>query len=209
MKLHITPQQFEELIKRSYNLDIIYLLKLIEEQYDITPLYKDSMKIASLYQSLIRKGLITDTDEKLTVLGKDLLEFVGAQGGKKIIKRKPATTDFEEWYKSYPGTDSFEYKGKTFKGTRAIRKGKDECRLKFDKILLEGDYTAEQLIAALKYEVLQKKESSVETNTNRLTFMQNSVTYLNQRSFEAYIELINEGNQVELAPDKPEGGTDI
>lgn len=209
MKLHITPQQFEELIKRSYNLDIIYLLKLIEEQYDITPLYKDSMKIASLYQSLIRKGLITDTDEKLTVLGKDLLEFVGAQGGKKIIKRKPATTDFEEWYKSYPGTDSFEYKGKTFKGTRAIRKGKDECRLKFDKILLEGDYTAEQLIAALKYEVLQKKESSVETNTNRLTFMQNSVTYLNQRSFEAYIELINEGSQVEIAPDKPEGGTDI
>ena len=209
MKLHITPQQFEELIKRSYNLDIIYLLKLIEEQYDITPLYKDSMKVASLYQSLIRKGLITDTDEKLTVLGKDLLEFVGAQGGKKIIKRKPATTDFEEWYKSYPGTDSFEYKGKTFKGTRAIRKGKDECRLKFDKILLEGDYTAEQLIAALKYEVLQKKESSIETNSNRLTFMQNSVTYLNQRSFEAYIELINEGNQVEVAPDKPEGGTDI
>jgi hypothetical protein len=209
MKLHITPQQFEELIKRSYNLDIIYLLKLIEEQYDISPLYKDSMKIASLYQSLIRKGLITDTDEKLTVLGKDLLEFVGAQGGKKIIKRKPATTDFEEWYKSYPGTDSFEYKGKTFKGTRAIRKGKDECRLKFDKILLEGDYTAEQLIAALKYEVLQKKESSVETNSNRLTFMQNSVTYLNQRAFEAYIELINEGNQVEVAPDKPEGGTDI
>jgi hypothetical protein len=209
MKLHITPQQFEELIKRSYNLDIIYLLKLIEEQYDISPLYKDSMKIASLYQSLIRKGLITDTDEKLTVLGKDLLEFVGAQGGKKIIKRKPATTDFEEWYKSYPGTDSFEYKGKIFKGTRAIRKGKDECRLKFDKILLEGDYTAEQLIAALKYEVLQKKESSVETNSNRLTFMQNSVTYLNQRAFEAYIELINEGNQVEVAPDKPEGGTDI
>ena len=209
MKLHITPQQFEELIKRSYNLDIIYLLKLIEEQYDITPLYKDSMKVASLYQSLIRKGLITDTDEKLTVLGKDLLEFVGAQGGKKIIKRKPATTDFEEWYKSYPGTDSFEYKGKTFKGTRAIRKGKDECRLKFDKILLEGDYTAEQLIAALKYEVTQKKESSIETNSNRLTFMQNSVTYLNQRAFEAYIELINEGNQVEVAPDKPEGGTDI
>lgn len=209
MKLHITPQQFEELIKRSYNLDIIYLLKLIEEQYDITPLYKDSMKVASLYQSLIRKGLITDTDEKLTVLGKDLLEFVGAQGGKKIIKRKPATTDFEEWYKSYPGTDSFEYKGKTFKGTRAIRKGKDECRLKFDKILLEGDYTAEQLIAALKYEVTQKKESSIETNSNRLTFMQNSVTYLNQRSFEAYIELINEGNRVEVAPDKPEGGTDI
>lgn len=209
MKLHITPHQFEELIKRSYNLDLIYLLKLIEEQYDITPLYKDSMKIGSLYQSLVRKGLITETDDKLTVLGKDLLEFVGTKDSTKIIKRKPATTDFEEWYKSYPGTDTFEYKGKTFKGTRAIRKGKDECRLKFDKILLEGDYTAEQLIAALKYEVLQKKESSIATNSNRMTFMQNSVTYLNQRAFESYIELINQGVEVEQAPDKPEGGTDI
>jgi hypothetical protein len=209
MKLHITPQQFEELIKRSYNLDIIYLLKLVEEQYDITPLYKDSMKVSALYQSLIRKGLITETDEKLTMLGKDLLEFVGAKDSKRIIKRKPATTDFEEWWKTYPGTDSFEYKGKTFKGTRAIRKGKDECRLKFDKIILEGDYTAAQLISALNYELMQKKESSVATNSNRMTFMQNSVTYLNQRAFEAYIELINDGATIEEAPDKPEGGTDI
>jgi hypothetical protein len=209
MKLHITPQQFEELIKRSYNLDIIYLLKLIEEQYDIAPLYADSMKLSALYQSLIRKGLITETDEKLTVLGKDLLEFVGAKDSKKIIKRKPATTDFEEWWKTYPGTDSFEYKGKTFKGTRAIRKGKYECRLKFDKILLEGDYTAAQLIAALNYELLQKKESSIDTNSNRMTFMQNSVTYLNQRAFEPYIELISDGSVVEESPDKPEGGTDI
>jgi hypothetical protein len=182
---------------------------MIEEQYDITPLYKDSMKIGSLYQSLIRKGLITETDDKLTVLGKDLLEFVGTTDSKKIIKRKPATTDFEEWWKNYPGTDSFEYKGKVFKGTRAIRKGKDECRLKFDKIILEGEYTAAKLIDALKYEVLQKKETSAATNTNRMTFMQNSVTYLNQRAFEAYIELINEGATIEEAPNKPEGGTDI
>jgi hypothetical protein len=57
--MHITPQIFKELIIRSYNLDLIYLLKLIEEQYDIQPLYEDSMKISALYQSLIRRGLIT------------------------------------------------------------------------------------------------------------------------------------------------------
>jgi len=44
--------------------------------------------------------------------------------------------------------------------------GKDECRLKFDKIILEGEYTAAQLISALNYELLQKKESSVATNSN-------------------------------------------
>lgn len=209
MKLNIDPQQFEELIKKGYNLDIIYLLKLIDEQYDVSPLCAGSMKIDSVYQSLIRKGLITKDDEKLTLIGKDLLEFMNAKSSGKIIRRKPATTDFEEWWKTYPGTDSFEYKGKTFKGTRAIRLHKDDCRMKFDKILLEGDYTAAQLIAALNYEVIQKKENSVASNSNRLTFMQGSSVYLNQRAFEPFIELINEGATVDIAPQKPQGGTDI
>lgn len=209
MKLNVTPEQFEELIKRGYNLDTIFLLKLIDEQYDVSFLCEGSMKIASVYQSLVRKALITDVDEKLTLLGRDLLEFMNAKSDTKIVRRKPATTDFEEWWKTYPGTDSFEYKGKKFTGTRATRKGKDECRLKFDKIILEGEYTAAQLIAALNYELLQKKESSVATNSNRMTFMQNSVTYLNQRAFEAYIELINDGAKVDVAPQKPTGGTDI
>jgi hypothetical protein len=45
--------------------------------------------------------------------------------------------------------------------------------------------------------VLQKKESSLKNSTNKLTYMQNSLTYLNQRSFEPFIELIKEGNKVE------------
>jgi hypothetical protein len=208
MKLNVNPQQFEELIKKGYNLDVIFLLKLIDEQYDVSPLCDGSMKIASVYHSLIRKGLITD-DDKLTTPGRDLLEFMNTKGGARIIKKKPATTDFEEWWKSYPGTDSFEYKGKTFKGTRSLRLYKDDCRLKFDKIILEGEYTAQQLIAALNYEVLQKKEASVATNSNRLTFMQGSVVYLNQRTFEPFIELINEGVKLDIAPQKPTGGTDI
>lgn len=209
MKLTVTPEQFEELIKRGYNLDIIYLLKLVDEQYDVGPLCKDSMRIAAIYQSLIRKGLITENDEKLTLVGRDLLDFLNIKGGAKIIKRKPPTTDFEEWWKLYPGTDSFEYKGRKFTGTRAIRKGKDECRLKFDKIMLEGEYTAQQLIDALKYEIKQKKESSIATSSNRMTFMQNSVTYLNQRAFEAYIELINTGEEIKESSEKPKGTTDI
>ena len=86
---------------------------------------------------------------------------------------------------------------------------KEDCRLKFDKILLEGEYTAQQLIEALNYEVLQKKENSITTNSNRLTFMQGSSVYLNQRSFEPFIELIKEGAKVDIAPQKPKGGTDI
>jgi len=208
MKLNVTPQQFEELIRKGYNIDVIFLLKLIDEQYDVSPLCDGSMKIGSVYHSLIRKALIT-TDDKLTTAGRDLLDFMNTKGGARIIKKKPATTDFEEWWKTYPGTDSFEYKGKTFKGTRSLRLYKDDCRLKFDKIILEGEYTAQQLIAALNYELLQKKEASIATNSNRLTFMQGSVVYLNQRTFEPFIELINDGAKIDIAPQKPQGGTDI
>ena len=48
MKLHITPEKFEELIKKSYSLDIIYLLKLIEAEYDVVPLYEDSMRLSAI-----------------------------------------------------------------------------------------------------------------------------------------------------------------
>ena len=133
-----------------------------------------------------------------------MLVFLDTKTDVKIIRRKPATTDFEEWWKTYPGTDSFEYKGKSFKGTRALRLHKDDCRLKFDKILLEGEYTASQLIAALNFEILQKKETSITENTNRLKFMQGSSVYLNQRSYEPFIELINDGATITEAKLKPQ-----
>lgn len=208
MNLKVTPYHFEELIKKSYSLDLIFLLKLIEEQHDITPLCQGSMKIAALRQTLVRKGLITEAEEKITTLGQELIKFIDTKEPKKIVKKKPATTEFEEWWKAYPGTDTFTHNGKRFSGNRGLRQNKDECRLKFDKILLEGEYTAAELTEALKFDVLQKKENSVKTGTNRLTYMQNSLTYLNQRSYEPFIELIKDGAKVQEAP-KIVGGTDI
>jgi hypothetical protein len=74
--------------------------------------------------------------------------------------------------------------------------------------LSEGEYTADDLVAALEFEVLQKKENSVKTGTNKMTYMQNSMTYLNQRTFEPFIELVKEGMTV-VETNKPTGGTDI
>jgi hypothetical protein len=89
-----------------------------------------------------------------------------------------------------------------------MRVKKDDCKVKLYAILAEGEYTIKEMIAALEYEVLQKKENSVKTKTNRLTFMQNSLTYLNQRTFEPFIELIREGKTVVEEP-IVRGGTDI
>ena len=209
MKLNLSPWHFEELIKKSYSLDHIFLLKLIEQQIDIQPLCDGSMKIAALLSGLIRKGLISEHDEKITTVGKELLTFIDSKEEKKIVKQKPATTEFNDWWLSYPGTDTFTHKGKTFAGSRTLRQNRDECRLKYDKILLEGEYTSSQLVEALKFDVLQKKEASLKENTNKLTYMQNSFTYLNQRSYEPFIELINSGITVKETQKPSSGSTDI
>lgn len=207
MKLNLSPWHFQELIKKSYSLDHIFLLKLVHENYDISSLSEDSMKIAALEQGLIRKGLITENGA-LTTIGVELLSFLDSKQQTKLVKRKSATSDFEEWYKAFPGTDTFTHKGKTFTGSRSLRQNPADCRIKFDKILIEGEYTAKELIDALKYDVLQKKEASVKENTNKLKYMQNSLTYLNQRSYEPYIELIREGITIKESS-VPSGGTDI
>ena len=207
MKIHITPKMFQELIKKSYNLDLVYLLKMIDEQYDVQPLYEDSMKIAALYQSLIRKGLITKDEEKLTTVGKSLLEYVRNSEDNKIVKRKPITTDFEEWWKNYPTTDTWSLDRHKFKGTRALRRGKEECRRKFKAIIEEGDYTAQQLTKALKYEVDVKVQRSIKERKNIMSFMQGSITYLNQRTFEAFIELMDQ--EKDNPPESASGPTDI
>jgi hypothetical protein len=64
----------------------------------------------------------------------------------------------------------------------------------------------DDLVKALEFDVLQKKENSLKTGTNKLTYMQNSLTYLNQRSFEPFIELIRQNSIIE---EQTMGGTDI
>ena len=206
MKLNLSPWHFEELIKKSYSLDHIFLLKLIHENFDISSLIKDSMKLKALEQGLIRKGLITEQGA-LTTIGVELLVFLDSKEEKKFVKKKSSTTDFEQWYKEFPGTDTFTHKGKTFSGSRTLRQNPIDCRLKFDKILLEGEYTATELIEALKFDVLQKKEASIKENTNKLKYMQGSLTYLTQRSYEPFIELIREG--IVIKETQSNGSTDV
>jgi hypothetical protein len=208
MKLTITPTAFEELVKKSYSLDLIYLLKLIDELYDVKPMCEGSVKMTTLHNSLIRRGWMT-ADEKITTIGQELLVFIDSNETAKLLRRKPATKEFNEWWSHFPSTNNFHYKGKTFTGDRALRKDKDNCRLKFDKIIIEGDYTAQQLIAALNYEVKQKMEKSLKTGENKLSYMQNSLTYLNQRGHEAFIELIDDNRFIQETQEIKDTTTDI
>ena len=208
MNIKVTPYHFEQLLKDGFTLDMIFLLKLIDEEFDIKTLAEGGPKTDMLCQTLRRKGLMSE-QFKITVLGRNLLEFMNSRAKtSKIVKKTQTFAEFERWWAAFPGTDIFTHKGKSFSGGRTLRVYKDDCQLKLDAILAEGEYTVDQLIAALEYEVLQKKENSFKTGTNRLTYMQGSLTYLNQRSFQNYIELINQGVVIKEA-DEPIKGMDI
>ena len=206
--MNITLYHFEEIIKAGYTLDMLYLLKLIEEGND-APSLCENERMSVLCQTVRRKGLLSE-NFKITLIGKSVLGFLDEKGEPemKLVKSKLVSNDFDDWWKAYPGTDTFSHKKVDFTGTRSMRAKKDECKLKLKNILAEGEYTIKEMIAALEYEVLQKKENSVKTKTNRLTFMQNSLTYLNQRTFEPFIELIREGKKIVEEP-IIRGGTDI
>ena len=210
MKNKIIPfSRFKQLHEKGYNLDIIYLLQLAKDGVDIKSLCTGSPKLEALYQGVFRKGLITEED-KLMVPGSELLTFIEAEDDneKPLKKKKQSLEGFEMWWKAYPGTDTFTYKGVSFAGSRSLRVKREDCKAKLQKILDEGEYTLQELIQALEYEVMQKKENSVKSKDNKLKFMQNSLTYLNQRTFEPFIELIKEGHKIVEAP-QVAGGTDI
>jgi len=168
---------------------------MIEEEYVIEEIFGDSVKLCTIQEVANRKGLISD-DRKLTLEGKQLLAFLFTNEGTKFEKKKAIEDHFNEWWKAYPGTDSFEHKGRKFTGSRSLRADKENCRIKFNKILGEGEYTYIDMVEALKYDVMSKKEASIKEGTNKLKYMQNSLTYLNQRSFEGFIELIKKGNKI-------------
>jgi len=189
---------------------MVFLLTLAKQGVDIQSLCEESPKLGALFQGVFRKGLITDQC-KLTLSGQAVLDFLQEEISETTPLKKKTSIDseFERWWKAYPGTDTFVYKGKTFSGTRSLRNKKDDCKLKLKKILDEGEYTIDELIAALEYEVLQKKENSYKAKENKLKYMQNSLTYLNQRTFESYIELIREGGTVTESTEIPSGSVDI
>lgn len=186
---------FEELVRNGYTLDMLFLLSLANEGHDIMSLCGQSLKLEAICQGMFRKSLIT-AEGSITLSGKELLSFSSTSVHVSLKKRKPSVDQFATWWKTYPGTDTFTYRGSSFTGTRSLRTKQEECKLKLHKILEEGEYTLNDLIEALQYEIFQKKENSIKSKINKLTYMQNSLTYLNQRSFEPFIELVKEGHKI-------------
>lgn len=192
--MNITPYHFLELLKSGINIDMIFTLEMIERDIDVEYFFDDNLQGQGILQSLLRKGYVNESSKELTTEGRALLEWTRRAPDVKTRLKKKVTVNedtFDKFWNAYPATDNVVKDNKIiFKGTRALRKGKkEEIKVKLGKILNEGVYTIEDIIRALTFEVKQKVDESIRTRQNKLTYMQNVDTYLNQRTFEAYIEI--------------------
>lgn len=192
--LSLSNVDLEEVFSLGLEMNHIWLLSKLGEGY-----WTSIPKVQVWFQTLQRKGYIVLNPSNFYVAteeGKTLLNAIskGEKGlkqtqRKKIVKKQEEkNSDFDRWWNAYPRVEAFSYGGKEFAGSRAFRNSIDECKAKFLKILGEKEYTADDLIRALEYEVLQKKRMSVQENTNKLKYMQNSLTYLNNRTYENWME---------------------
>lgn len=193
--------KFLELLKKGYNLDNLYILSNIEN-VDLKDF--DNPKVAIIYQGMIRKGLLTE-EGKVTVEGQLILDFLSKEEETKIVKKKVKEEEFDKWWEIYPKNDSFTYRGKSFTGSRGIRVKKEDCKTKIKAILNEGKYSINDLIRALEYEVFLKKEKSFKEGKNNLTFMQNSLTYLNQGTYHNFMEISKNWKSKETVNDQFDG----
>lgn len=188
--------KFEQILSLGLCLNSYFLLTLIEGGFEVPPL----PRWLAWKQTLSRKGYITDETSdvcSITLTGREVLKNIreDCHSYKALKKASKATTaiEFDLWWAEFPGTDTFEFKGVKFQGARALRSKKDECRVKFNKIINEGEYTGDDMRRALSFEILQKKTLSVVTKQNKMSYFQNSSTYLHQRTFEPFIELSKQG----------------
>ena len=206
MIIKLTKEHFEELLKKGFSLDYVFILMLIKEGHDIKALTTLNVRLDAMRQSLERKALITE-DNKLSPLGQELLDFMSSKIATPIVKKKASTEEFDTWWEAFPSTDHFEFQGRIFTGSRGMRVQKEKCKLKFNSIVNEGFYTAKQIIDATKLVVTLKKNASLKKRSNELTYLQNSYTFLDKDHYVPFIEMLSKPTILEEKPIG--GGTDI
>jgi len=187
MKINISLEKFIQVLDNFHSMDCIYLLYYIREGYYIKNIIKGNKKAGALYNTLIRKGLITETTNDISSYGKEVLKFIESENEDKpkeeIVKREL----FEQWWQEYPPTTDLKCEGMRFEGGRTLRLSKEECRKKFENIIRGKEFTFEEMMKALKEKIEKVKRESVSRKQNQLAFFPNSLTYLNRGEYATYI----------------------
>lgn len=175
----ISLDKYIELNNAGYPLDIVYILTEIVKGVNPPEKFANNKRLIGLYKMLIRKQLI-NADNSLTEQGKELLSYLDN-------KPKPSP-HFDTWWSTYPATNVFKHKGRTFTGTQNKRRKKDECRALFNKLVAEG-FDPIEIIEATRYQFEMARELSFKGGKNEISFIANSERYLRNKDFAPYIEI--------------------
>lgn len=137
-------------------------------------------------------------------------EKIDVETAKKELKavKSELNSQFLIWWEHYPVGNTWKddeaHGSKLYKGTRGFRTQKDNCEKLYLKALADG-YTPQQMLDAIDYEVDEKKKESRRTGQNKLDYMINTHTYLLNRLFVNFIEMMKiEGYKPEVKGKRPE-----
>lgn len=187
---YIDVAHFVRLKKAKIQMEGLYVLHLLMEGIELPPEALNS-------RDWLRRKQYIDDNQAITDWGKELYASLTGEVTdvlkKAVNKAKPIGGEekkdsFEAWWNTYPASNYFEHKGKTFKGTQAKRQKKEECRKLFI-VLCNSHFRAEDVIRATKFHIDMAKEESVIRRDNQLSFIPNSERYLREKKFEPFISI--------------------
>lgn len=138
------------------------------------------------YVRLIQRGYL-DIHQKITPEG---IAFYN-----ELINLNKSNLDieFEEFWNAYPADDRWA----NYLPTRRIRTNKLKARLLYNTVRKE--YNNSKLIEGLTNEVNIRKKTSI--SQNNMTYMQNICTWLNNKTFESFIDKKVEDNNNQYGKD--------
>lgn len=193
-------------IKQDVLFELEKLHMSLDHLYEIERSYiDDSFKgiPESILAKLVRKGFLT-MEGKITSTGKLFYEiiskpdFVSSTSNiKKELKKIKGTQNeqYLEWISLYPATASWvTTQGYNFSSSRKLRTNTPEAEQKYLAILNEKKYTHEDMKNVLLYQIALIQKESVLKEENKMEYMQGTIPYLNQRTFENYLEEMKRKN---------------
>lgn len=189
---NIKETVIERLVSERLNLGHLWALERLTEGKEVSQKF--------LLAPLTRKEMVLEG--LLTTKGIEFLQELGTlQGkrGKRVLSNVSNVADIDTWFDSwwalFPRTDRFNYEGIDFFGGRGLRINKDKCKELFREMVLKNEFTGEQILEATRKDIQARKKASKVEGKNKLTFLNNSVTYLRQQIFSPYVGIEEEGEE--------------
>ena len=178
--------------------EFLALYKVYSYELNSRKIYYES-DLLNTYLDLENKGLIKAFNNQDNILsfhlrekGKLLIENFIKQETETLqevpeIKSYNIQDKFDEFWGLFPNSDEHGIYRKT-----RILKGNKEIKKKKYNLFLSQGIKHEDIIKALRYELKLRKDSN--NKNNNLTYMKNSLTWLNQKEFEIILETMSEDN---------------